>query len=211
MSLWQEYLRSAVLIGVAFYACRQSTGTLRLYLGFEWKGGLVLEGVRLLVFHGSYDSGSFFALFTVVRLLVLFCAFMYVREFTGYSSREGTAWFTGGLFGLGLAFLAYTGMSHPISHYGWLGIALGCAFTWLAVALGLSLSLGPHEKARNRNGIALCLLWLDLAVFQFGFSLHMPAEIWVKLNDFWPAISVLVAFAFIGRSGSRFEQKLAHG
>jgi len=92
---------------------------------------------------------------------------------------------------------AATGMPHPFHVYSVFSIFEG----WVLADAGTILIFSAaylSDKIMRRIALTLSLLWLALAWFRMGFTLSLPSETWLKLNEVLPTLFVCAALGWSG-------------
>lgn len=72
----------------------------------------------------------------------------------------------------------------------WIALAEGTVFAFAGISLAL--------RVKSQIEAALAILWLLLAVFDFGFAMGMHLPAWGSLNLWWPTVLCILVFGWIG-------------
>lgn len=119
-----------------------------------------------------------------------------ITEYLAEHPYKNRIWAVGVMLALVMGAVSYNGMTKPLKAYNWIAIWEGCCLVVLGFAL--SHAITPQRGNRKLIGMLLSVLWLLQALFEFGFTLHMPSPEWDRLNDYLPAMMVIGTFLAIG-------------
>ncbi len=196
-------MRSAVLILSALWAVTapQHSRSIRAYLRAQLASAVLLEGV-LAVGIGS-DSPAYAVLFSLATLAILAAAAAVAWECIGmYGGKMRLVILLEScmvpLMILGVAALTLHRQLGTIPSYLWIALLEGA----LLAALGLAIATAaPLASGRTRLvAIALGVLWLCQACYEYGFALGLKfhPETWLTLNEWLPTFLVATALSWLG-------------
>lgn len=173
-----------LLVAVAAVMAARTKGRLRAYA--------VFAAFSVAAMELAYQSYGFGRVYTSVYVAVRIPEF--IATFRLSRIRLAAV---PGAFGLTvMALLAF-----KPSAAGAICLVEGGLFALAGISAGL--------RARDRITGMLAILWLLLAVYDFGYSLGWQAPAWRELNTWWPTALCIGAFGYIGYEMPAVRQRRA--
>jgi len=100
--------------------------------------------------------------------------------------------------------LTYSHLAKPLRFYEWLAIAAGGILVSCGTILGIS---APYHFGRDRVvALVLGLLFIAQSLWQVGFVLHLPNELWERANYVVPTLFCVAGWGYLGLTLRRQQQ-----
>ncbi len=167
---------------------------LRWYFASE-----VLHTIATQPFLSLYGETSLaYALaYYVTKVLILAAA---LNLAVSQSVRRRWSLIVGAIVAAIVAGRAWAGMPHPLHAYSVFSIFEGGLLADAGTILIFSAAYLSRkaDSLMREVALALSLLWLALAWFRMGFTMSVPSETWLKLNEVLPTLFVCAALGWSG-------------
>jgi hypothetical protein len=162
-----------LFVAVGVVTAARTKGALRVYA--------VLAAFSVAALELAYQAYGFSSIYTIVYVAVR------VPELIAmfWLSRIRLAAIPGAF---GITFMAL--LAFRPSSAGAICLLEGGLFALAGISAGL--------RAKDRITGTLAILWLLLAVYDFGYALGWQAPAWRELNQWWPTALCIGAFGYIG-------------